>query len=371
LTKVGGRSCATSDVEPVQTEQPIRARVTLDEFPPLRVRYGFELDDQLEPLSDTRSVRPGVAADATYRNVFGRAASTGIALRYTKDFEAGRIFYSMPSFFGLPLTTTVFVSRSREQFATSTANPYYVDKSSLSAEQRFRPWRQLQMSYSYSFERDHTVNLNVDPNDPLAFVILPYNIAKLTTTALLDTRNDLSDASRGLFTTSTFEYAPAALGSDLRFAKFFFQQNYYRALGGSLVFATSGRLGLAAGYGQDLVQTEKFFAGGGNSVRGYRQDGLGPVDVFGNPAGGNSLLVFNEELRFPIAWRFRGVGFFDAGNVFAKIGDLRFGELRAGTGVGLRVVTPFAMLRVDLGTPVSPRPGEGRVRWFFSIGQSF
>jgi outer membrane protein assembly factor BamA len=357
------------DVQPVQTEQPIRARVTLDEFPPLRVRYGFELDDQLEPLSDTRSVRPGVAADATYRNVFGRAASTGIALRYTKDFEAGRIFYSMPSFLGLPLTSTAFVSRSREQFGVSTSRPYFVDKSDFTLEQRFRPWRQLQMSYAYNFEHSLTKDTNFNPDD-LAAIDITLNIAKLTTTALLDTRNDLGDASRGLFTTSTFEYAPAALGSDVRFAKFFFQQNYYQTLGGSLVFATSARIGLAAGYGQDLVLSEKFFAGGGNSVRGYRQDGLGPVDVFG-PTGGNALLVFNEELRFPIAWRFRGVGFFDAGNVFAKIGDLSFGGLRAGTGVGLRVVTPFAMLRVDLGTPVSPRPGEGRVRWFFSIGQSF
>jgi outer membrane protein assembly factor BamA len=181
----------------------------------------------------------------------------------------------------------------------------------------------------------------------------------------------LVDATRGLFFSSTFEYGAAALGSDLRFAKYFFQQNYYRTLGHGLVFATSGRLGLGAGYGQELIQTERFLAGGGNSVRGYKQDGLGPVDFLGDPLGGNALLVFNEEIRFPIAWRFRGVGFFDAGNAFANVGDLGFGGLRAGTGVGLRVVTPFALLRVDVGTPLGARPGEARTRWFFSIGQSF
>ena len=81
--------------------------------------------------------------------------------------------------------------------------------------------------------------------------------------------------------------------------------------------------------------------------------------------------MFNEELRFPIVWRLRGVGFFDAGNAFATIGDLRLRGLRAGTGVGLRVQTPFAILRIDLGTPVARKPGESRARWFFSIGQSF
>jgi len=101
------------------------------------------------------------------------------------------------------------------------------------------------------------------------------------------------------------------------------------------------------------------------------EEGLGPVDFFGDPTGGNALLIFNEELRFPIAWRFRGVGFFDAGNVFPTPGDMSFGQLRAGTGVGLRVVTPFALLRVDVGTPIRPQPGEARLKWFFSIGQSF
>ncbi len=352
------------------TEQPIRARVTLEEFPPLRVRYGFEVDDQVQPVSETRTLRPGVAADVTYRNVFGRAATTGLALRYTKDFEAARGFFSTPSFLGLPLTSNLFLSRSREQLGTSTLRPYVVDKSEFTAEQRFRAGRRLQVAYSYNFQRNHTFDRNANPDDPSAFD-LTINIARLTATALVDTRDDLVDATRGLLLASTFEYGAAALRSDLRFAKFFFQQNYYRTLGHGLVFATSGRLGLGAGYGQDLIQSEKFLAGGGNSVRGFKEGTLGPVDVFGDPAGGNALLVFNEEIRFPIVWRFRGVGFFDAGNVFATPGDLGFGTLRTGTGVGLRVVTPYALLRVDLGTPLGARPGEARTRWFFSIGQSF
>ena len=120
-----------------------------------------------------------------------------------------------------------------------------------------------------------------------------------------------------------------------------------------------------------MIPSERFRAGGGNSVRGFKDDTVGPISVLGDPAGGNALLVFNEELRFPIAWRFRGVGFFDVGSAFATIRDLSLGGLRAGTGFGLRVQTPFALLRADVATPVSPKPGESRVRWFFSIGQSF
>ena len=150
-------------VQPVQTEQPIRARVTLEEFPPLRVRYGFEVDDEVQPASETRTLRPGVAADATYRNVFGRAATTGLALRYTKDFEAARGFFSTPSFLGLPLTSNLFLARSREQLGTSTPRPFVVDKSEFTAEQRFRAGRRLQVAYSYNFQRNHTFDANLDP----------------------------------------------------------------------------------------------------------------------------------------------------------------------------------------------------------------
>jgi outer membrane protein assembly factor BamA/autotransporter translocation and assembly factor TamB len=354
---------------PPQAEQPIRARVTLEEWPPLRVRYGFDLDDELRPASEATTLRPGVAADATYRNVFGRAASTGLAARYTKNFRATRGFFSTPFFFGLPLTSNLFVARSREQLGTSTDYPYIKDTFEFTAEQRFRAWRRLQVAYSYGYQRNHTFDVNVAPDDPLAYP--PINVARLTTTAFFDTRDDLVDATRGLLFSSTFEYGAGPLGSDLRFAKWFIQQNYYRTLGRSVVFATSGRLGLGAGFGQELIGWERFYAGGGNSVRGFGQDALGPVDYFGDPAGGNALLVFNEELRFPIAWRFRGVGFLDAGNTFATIRDFGLTTMRAGTGVGLRVETPFALLRIDLATPLWVRPGETRLRWFFSIGQSF
>jgi outer membrane protein assembly complex protein YaeT len=352
-------------------EQPVRAQVTLDEWPPLRLRYGFQLDDQQKPAGEGagRQLRPGVAGDLTYRNLFGRAVSAGVAARYTTDFRAARTFVTAPSLFGLPLTSNVYLSRSREQVG-SNDRPFVTDKSDITFEQRFRTRGHLQIAYGYSFERNHTFDVNADPNDPFAFDIA-VNVAKLTATGIRDTRDDLVDATRGQFFSATFEYGVSALGSDLRFAKQFTEQSYYRALGRGVVFATAGRLGLAAGYGQDVIPSERFFAGGGSTVRGYAEGTLGPRDVFGDAAGGNALLVLNEELRFPIVWRLRGVGFLDAGNVFATVGDVGFADLRVGAGFGLRVLTPFALLRIDLGTPVSPRPGESRTRWFFSIGQVF
>lgn len=362
---------ASPEAGATPVEQPMRAQVTLDEWPPLRLRYGFQLDDQQKPAGEGagRQLRPGVAGDLTYRNLFGRAASAGVAARYTTDFRAARVFVTTPSLFGLPLTSNVYLSRSREQVG-SNDRPFVADKSDVTLEQRFRTRGRLQVAYGYSFQRNHTFDVNADPNDPFAFDIV-VSVAKLTATGIRDTRDDLVDATRGQFLSSTFEYGVSALGSDLRFAKQFTELSYYRALGRGLVFATAGRLGLAAGYGQDLIPSERFFAGGGSTVRGYAESALGPRDVFGDAAGGNALLVLNEELRFPIVWRLRGVGFLDAGNAFAAVGDVAVADLRFGTGFGLRVQTPFALLRIDLGTPVGRRSGESRTRWFFSIGQVF
>ena len=154
----------------------------------------------------------------------------------------------------------------------------------------------------------------------------------------------------------------------MRFVKYLLQQRYYRTAG-PVVLATSARLGLATAFGQFLIPQERFFAGGGNSVRGYAEDELSPGDSFG-PVGGNALLVLNQEVRFPVFKIVRGVGFFDAGRAFDTVGHLTLMDLSAGAGAGVRIQTPIALIRVDYGVPLD-RAVPRRGRWFFSVGQAF
>ena len=83
------------------------------------------------------------------------------------------------------------------------------------------------------------------------------------------------------------------------------------------------------------------------------------------------MLVLNQEARFPVYRWVGAVGFVDAGNVFSKVSDLSLGELKVGVGFGLRLYTPFALLRVDFGVPLSREPGTPKGRWYFSFGQIF
>jgi len=68
---------------------------------------------------------------------------------------------------------------------------------------------------------------------------------------------------------------------------------------------------------------------------------------------------------------FDGVGFVDIGNTYRKATDFSFGDLRKAAGMGLRIRTPYFLIRLDYGFKLDRRPGESRGGFFFSIGQAF
>lgn len=350
-------------------DQPVRARVTLDEWPVWRLRYGFRLEDQVAPSGEGRDFSPGLLVDLQHRNLFGRAVRAGVTASYQADLEIARGFVTLPRLITLPVKTNVFLTRSRRTLNPEGVIPFVEDKSVLSTEQQFEPIGALKVTYGYRYERNHTFDPDLDPNDPFA-IDFTINIARLNAAAVVDTRDDPFDSKSGWFHASNLEYAAEGLGSDLRFVKYLAQQYYFRQIG-PVTLASAARVGAVRGLGQDVILSERFFSGGGTSVRGYREGSLGPTDFFGDPSGGNALLLINEEVRVPVYRWVRAVGFLDAGNVFPRLRDVSFGDLKVGVGAGLRVDTPFALVRIDFGVPLSRPAGEPRGRWYFSFGHIF
>ena len=139
-----------------------------------------------------------------------------------------------------------------------------------------------------------------------------------------------------------------------------------------LLLASAVRLGLARTFeGEELIPSERFFAGGASSVRGYREEDLGPRSIFGDAKAARALLVFNEELRFPIYRWLRGVGFVDLGNVYPTVDEISLGDLQVGAGAGVRLDTPVGLFRVDLGIPANPRSFDPKWRVYFGLGHAF
>src|SRR5450759_233348 len=119
------------------------------------------------------------------------------------------------------------------------------------------------------------------------------------------------------------------IGSSSNFLRVYLQNSTYHPIGRRLVFARSTRFGVQTPYGNsvsaDIPLPERFFAGGGTSLRGFGLNQAGPRDpITGFPIGGQAELIFNQDLRFPmhlplIGNRLGGAIFYDAGNVFPSI----------------------------------------------------
>ena len=346
--------------------QPMRMRVVVEEWPILRARYGVQVAQERPEDSVTgRDLVPGLSADITRRTLFGRAVTVGAAAGLERRERLGRVFVNAPTMIGLPIQSSLILERARRNFASDTL---VTNTSSIAWEQRVRITPRINLSYTYRFEENHT--FDTQPNDPIPFDILVH-VGRLTGSAAWDTRDDPGDTARGWLVSSSMELAAERLASDIAYLRWLSQGYYFRPYRG-VVFASAVRVGLVGPLaGQDLLPSFRFFAGGARTIRGVEEDGVGERDFFGAPEGGQGLLVLNQEVRFPIYRWLRGVGFIDAGTVLPET-KIAFRDMTTSTGFGLRLATPFGMLRADYGRVLSSEFGLGNSsKWSFGIGQAF
>jgi outer membrane protein insertion porin family len=155
--------------------------------------------------------------------------------------------------------------------------------------------------------------------------------------------------------------------------------------GGSYVLALGGSAGYGLGLAErnngkkDLPIFERYFLGGINSIRGFAERSIGPrapsecesgVCKSTDVVGGEKSLVLNAELLFPIMEEYgiRGVAFFDMGNAFGEGESFNFSSMRRAVGAGVRWMSPFGPLRVELGFPMNKQPDDETSVLGFSIG---
>ena len=349
-------------------DQPMRIRVALEPWPALRLRYGFQVAEE-RPESDPTgtTLAPGLSSDITRRTVFGRAVSLSGVLQYERRQNTARGLVNAPTMMSLPIESSLVVERVHRTLENTTS---VSNRNGVSWEQRVRTTNNLTLSYSYRFDRDHTFSTRVDPILGTRFD-LTVNVARLIANAAWDTRDDPLNAKRGSLYSSSLQWAPDSLGSQFRFVKYVGQAYRFQNVHG-IVLASAGRLGLVTPLGgQDLISSERFFAGGSRTVRGVDENSLGPRDFFGDPAGGEAMLVLNQEVRVPLYKWLGGVAFIDAGNIFNQPSDLKLNALTGSVGFGIRLSTPFALLRADYGKVAWPGSAKGSGRWVFGVGQAF
>jgi outer membrane protein insertion porin family len=191
-------------------------------------------------------------------------------------------------------------------------------------------------------------------------------------------------------------------GSDVEYYTINYNYQQYLPVNRWATFLFSADLGYGAALGDttSLPPYRNYFAGGPDTVRGYRENDLGPKDTFGNPYGGDLLTAGQVELLLPIPEKWEAKSrftlFFDIGNVFS-VGDVVFydqlgsqngngqridygfdaGELKRSYGIAAQWLAPLGLFRFSYAFPLdadsNPFPGysDSTERFQFSIGGAF
>lgn len=406
--------------------------VTVEEAPATTIGYGggVEGGQRLRrtepggPAKEVFEVAPRGFVEYGRRNLFGRNQTLNLFARASlrtrasttevEEGEAELSGYTLRDYRVLGTLRTprllgsandLVVTGFLEQGLRSSFN---FTRRGARAELARRLSREVSFSGRYVIERAKLFEARLDPEDqPLIDRLFPQvRLSTVSAAVIRDTRDDLLAPTRGALLGWDNDVAARAIGSEVGFVKSFAQGFFYRRLPGrrATVLAFGGRLGLASGFdravvrldeagnpvpgadGQpivdvvsDLPASERFFAGGDTSVRGYALDRLGTpetIDRNGFPRGGNAVMILNAELRVPIVGGLGAVGFMDAGNVFNRVSDFDVAEIKPTAGLGLRYLSPIGPLRVDFGFKLDrgrlPTGEQERLtELHISLGQAF
>jgi translocation and assembly module TamA len=320
------------------------------------------------------------------------ARSIGAELSYTTDIGlAATLFWEHRNLFGggerfraetslsqpnqratVALTTPDFLRTRQNLLASATLERQDLDAykstslgAGLGLEREFS--RQLRGSLGVAF-RYAEIEDRDEPEEVFGLVSLPgtvdWNFA-----------DDRFNPTRGGTVRLTAAPFLDVLGPSRRFFKSRLTATRYLKLrdGPELVLALRGSVGSLFGVDTGEVPAdERFYAGGGGSVRGIAFQKAGPLDEDEKPRGGRSLAEGSIELRTRLRNNMGFVAFLDAGTVFDSPfpgGDER---VLLGAGPGFRYFTPIGPVRVDLGFPLNPRSGvDDAFQLYISIGQAF
>lgn len=350
-------------------------------------------------------------ASLTHTNLFGRVNSGSLRLRGSRREQLAQLTFTDLRPFGSRWATTFSTFYNRNADLLPFVRPQVTGGGTVQAGRtfginRFAAFIQsehklsdiLSVRLRYSFENAKLFNLQNIPETEVTRNERAVRLGIVSAGISRDTRDSVLAPTRGQLMSADFSLAARVFGGNESFNKFFGQYQRYYTLGerlpliGRSTLAFSARVGLAGLFkpvdrdrnGQideperQLPISERFFSGGATTLRGFRFEQAGPQGVLEPrnanelptlvPLGGDALMVFNFEWRYPLTHRMQMVPFYDLGNVFRNARDIFrsrcvSGNLKARNlcvdwtstvGLGLRINTPIGPVGVDYGYLLDP-----------------
>ncbi len=377
--------------EPMAGSNPDARKVTVQvtEAKPLLMVYG---------LGYSSDEGPRGLLQLTNTNLFGRANSLSIRTRDSfreqllqLTYTDLRVFSSnwagtLSAFYDRNTNLRTFVQRRLVGGGTTAGNgpSFGIDRfvAFVQAERKFSDITSLRLRYS--FETSKLINPENIPLEEIARNEQAIRLGLFAAGLTRDTRNSALNPTTGQLISVEHSIAYRPFGGNESFNKFFANYQKYYQLAQTTpvlrdtVLAFAARLGLAAPFSirgsgpngeiteadRQLPISQRFFAGGATTLRGFRFEEAGPQGILEPrnaqelptlvPVGGDAMVILNFELRYPLTKQLRLVPFYDLGNVFSKVSDINFGGLTHTVGLGFRINTPIGPVGIDYGVLLDP-----------------
>lgn len=312
--------------------------------------------------------------DLSYRNFWGMNRQASLRLEMSSLEQRYILQYLEPWFLDQQIPFRIFlIYEDKEELNFDTRKTLYrLNRYGATAgvEKKLSDTLKAGLYYEFSFVNTFDVQpdvvLSKEDTGTLAISALRPGI-------VYDSRDNPFDPKKGILSGIQLKVTSPLLLSETNFIKLLANGSTYQQLSKRFVLALSLRAGTAWGYHEttELPIVERFFLGGRTTVRGYRQDTLGPKGSDGNPTGGDAFLCGNLELRSYIGKGFGIVTFLDGGNVWQKAKNIDPGDLKYSTGLGFRYNTPVGPISIDYGHKLNKEKGESNGEIHFSIGHAF
>jgi len=327
----------------------------------LNYGFGYQERDKVRGLLQISNI-----------NFLGRARRADLRFRASAVEQSAVLSFQQARISLLPVNSYLSVAWAHEKqisFDTLRGSSSYQYSRPLSG-------------HSWALGRINFQNVQVHklqiPVSQLGHEDTPRNLTTVSAIYVNDSRDNYFDPQRGFSTSTSVGVTSRWLGSNNYFS-IYTQNSYHRPLPASLGLSAALRFGYLHPYGRDTAVpiSERYFAGGPSSLRGFKTNEAGPLDPqTKQPVGGNTLVVANFELRAPLYRMLYFSGFYDGGNVFKDLRALRGADFSHSAGVGLRIKTPIGPLRFEyafnLNLPESLRLlGYPRRLFFFTVGTPF
>ncbi len=360
LLGIGVFSFARVHEEPENSEnEDITIEIQLTDSPPRSWGGGFNYD----------SVR-GFGGELfwEHRNILGSAEKLTLNAEVWQDLQEVRLDFKKPDLLSQDHNfNSIFTFKSEKTDAYDTTSARL--EAGFEHSITIRRFQNIWLSYFALAEVGREETESLSGYQDYYYFGLPFHVNYRNTNSIFDPANGYS------ITLKAGPYAGKYRDNFSLFKAELEVTTYFELLKNKkLILAARGKI--ASLYPQDadsIPASLRFYAGGGDSVRGYAYQSLGPEDIHGDPIGGSSLVEASVELRYKVTETIAIVPFFDFGNVYSEAYPSYPLDLKFGAGLGLRYFTPVGPLRVDLAFPFEDGSGFelSKFQLYVSIGQSF